>query len=376
MRTIPFVKPWIDEKELQTALQSKFVSSLGQISKQLERDFERIFKVKRALLVGSCTDALEIALMSLNLEADDEVICPSYTFVSTVNSIIKAGGKAVFVDIEPNSLSLDPYKVEKAINPKTKAILLVHYGGIPAQVETIKRICTKNKLKLIEDVAQGFLVKVNDRYLGTFGDMGCFSFHHTKNVTCGEGGLLIIPGDGDLVTNCEEIRSFGTNKESFLQGEVDKYEWQRIGGSYFMTDIQAALLRSQLEKASKIQSERKRVYGTYYRNLKKLKMIQVGVSKHPTNSNFHLFWLICRSRKERDSLLDELDRSGIRASFHFLPLHSSPFVRGNPNKFRISGDMVVTNDVSERILRLPIFPELTNKEINYICSKVSAFYKI
>lgn len=143
-----------------------------------------------------------------------------------------------------------------------------------------------------------------------------------------------------------------------------------------MTDIQAALLRSQLEKASKIQSERKRVYGTYYRNLKKLKMIQVGVSKHPTNSNFHLFWLICRSRKERDSLLDELNRSGIRASFHFLPLHSSPFVRGNPNKFRISGDMVVTNDVSERILRLPIFPELTNKEINYICSKVSAFYKI
>ena len=156
--------------------------------------------------------------MSLNLEADDELICPSYTFVSTVNSIIKAGGKAVFVDIEPNSLSLDPYKVEKAINPKTKAILLVHYGGIPAQVETIKRLCTKNKLKLIAYVAQGFLVKVNDRYLGTCGDMGCFSFHHTKNVTCGEGGLLIIPGDGDLVTNCEEIRSFGTNKESFLQG--------------------------------------------------------------------------------------------------------------------------------------------------------------
>ncbi len=376
MKTIPFVKPWINEKELQSALQSKFVNSLGQASRQLERDFERTLKVKRAMLVGSCTDALEIAFMSLNLKKTDEVICPSFTFVSTVNSIIKAGGKAVFVDIEPNTLGLNPDKVEKSVNKKTKAIVVVHYGGISAQVEKIKKICIRHKLKLIEDAAQGLFIKDNNRYLGTFGDVGCFSFHHTKNVTCGEGGLLVIPSDGDLITSCEEIRSFGTDKESFLRGEVDKYEWQRIGGSYFMTDVQAALLKTQIDKAAKIQSERKRVYGTYYRNLRELEKIQVEVSRHPISSNFHLFWLVCRSKKERDNLLKVLRKGGIQASFHFLPLHDSPFVRRNPNKFRIMGDMAVTDNVSGRILRLPIFPQLKNKEIDYICSKILAFYKI
>ncbi len=295
MKFIPFVKPWIDEKELHETLQPQFVSSLGEPTRQMERFFERKFGVKRALLVGSCTDALEIALMSLELKKGDEVVCPSYTFVSTVSSIVKAGGKAVFVDIEPDSLGLDPVEVEKAINSKTKAVVLVHYGGIPAQVDQIRKICTKKKLKLIEDAAQGLFVKVKNKHLGTFGDFGCYSFHYTKNITCGEGGLLVIPHGRDLVKSSEEIRNFGTNKDSFMRGEVDKYEWQRIGGSYFMTDLQAALLKTQIDKNSMILSERRRVYQSYFQRLKKLERVGVDISVHPTNSNFHLFWLICRS---------------------------------------------------------------------------------
>jgi len=374
MRTIPFVEPWIDKKELQLALKPQLVCSLGKTSKLLERYFEKKLKVKRALLVGSCTQALEIALMSLDLKKDDEVICPSYTFVSTVSSIIRLGGKAVFVDIEPNSLGLDPNQIERAINDKTRVVVVVHYGGLSAQIETIRKICHANNLRLIEDNAQGVFVKTDGKYLGTFGDIGCFSFHYTKNITCGEGGLLIIPNDSTLITSCEEIRSFGTDKEAFLRGKVDKYEWQRIGGSYFMTDIQAALLKSQISKYPKILAERKRVYKFYYHKLQPLKKVGIGLSKHPSNSNYHLFWLICRSQKERDDLMEVLRRNGIQASFHFLPLHMSPFVKKNPDRFRVVGDMRITMSVSEKILRLPIFPELTNEEANYVCSKILTFY--
>jgi dTDP-4-amino-4,6-dideoxygalactose transaminase len=375
MKSIGFVKPWIERTELQQILRAEFIGSLGKISKRLERFFERKFKVKKALLVGSCTDALEISLMSLELKRDDEVICPSYTFVSTVNSIVKVGGKAVFVDIEPNSLGLDPDKVEKAISQRTRAVVLVHYGGIPAQVERIREICVKNRLKLIEDAAQGLFVKVKDQYLGTFGDIGCFSFHHTKNVTCGEGGLLVVTDDSNLSRICEEIRSFGTNKGSFMRGEVDKYEWQRVGGSYFMTELQAALLKTQINKAPRILIERRRVYQVYSQKLKRLKELGIGISLHPSNSNYHLFWLICRSMEERAALLEFLKKNHIQAFFHFLPLHKSPFVKRNPDKFRISGSMEVTDLVSDRILRLPIFPELKNGEVDFICSKILRFYK-
>ncbi len=376
MKSIPFVKPWIEQVELKKILQPQFVGSLGQTSRRLERFFEKRFRAKRALLVGSCTDALEIALMSLELKTDDEVICPSYTFVSTVNSIVKAGGRAVFADIEPSSLGLDPDEVEKAISQRTRAVILVHYGGIPAQVEQIKEICVKNHLKLIEDTAQGLFVKVGGRYLGTFGDIGCFSFHYTKNVTCGEGGLLVVSNDSNLLRICEEIRSFGTDRESFMRGEADKYEWKRVGGSYFMTDLQAALLKTQIDKASKILSERRRIYQTYFQRLQKLEERGIGVSKHPSNSNYHLFWLICRSVEERNALLTFLKKNHIQASFHFLPLHKSPFVKKNPDKFRISGRMTVTDMVSDRILRLPIFPELKSGEVDFICSKILRFYKL
>lgn len=376
MKIIPFVKPWIEKKELQLALQPQFVGSLGKISRQLEQYFERKFKVEKALLVGSCTHALEIALMSLDLKKDDEVICPSYTFVSTVSSIIKAGGKAVFVDIETNSLSLDSNQIESAINDKAKAVVVVHYGGMSAQIEAIRKICHANNLKLIEDNAQGLFVKTKSGYLGTFGDFGCFSFHYTKNVTCGEGGLLIVSNDSTLATRCEEIRSFGTDKEAFLRGEIDKYEWQRIGGSYFMTDIQAALLKSQISKYPKILAERKRVYRFYYHKLQPLKKVGIGLSKHPSNSNYHLFWLLCRSKEERNSLMEVLRKNGIQASFHFLPLHMSPFVKKNPDRFRVVGDLKITKNISEKILRLPIFPQLTNEDVNYICSKILTFYKI
>jgi len=376
MKPIPFVKPWIEQSELQQILRPQFVSSLGETSKQLEKFFERRFKVGKVFLVGSCTHALEIAFMSLDLNEGDEVICPSYTFVSTANSIVKAGGKVVFVDIEPNSLGLDPVKVEKAISEKTKAVVLVHYGGVPAQVEKIRKICVKKQLRLVEDAAQGLFVKVGNQYLGTFGDMGCFSFHYTKNITCGEGGLLVVLNDSSLIKNCEEIRSFGTDRESFMRGEVDKYEWQRIGGSYFMTDLQAALLKTQINKVHKMLQERKRVCQIYYRKLKKLEKIGVGISRHPSNSNYHLFWLVCRSTEERNALLELLKKNHIQASFHFLPLHKSPFVKRNPDKFRVPRAMPITDTVSNRILRLPIFPELTNEEIDFICSKISDFYKI
>ncbi|MBU1071542.1 dTDP-4-amino-4,6-dideoxygalactose transaminase [Patescibacteria group bacterium] len=375
MKNIPLSKPWIGKEEFQSVLNSNNVCSLGKISRKLERYFEHRLGVKRALLVGSCTQALEISLMFLDLKEGDEIICPSYTFVSTVSSIVKAGGKPVFVDIEQNTLGLDPTQVENAINDKTRAVVLVHYGGISAQVQKIKIICIKHKIKLIEDAAQAFLVKNEGQYLGTYGEFGCFSFHHTKNITSGEGGLLVIPNDNKAVGVCEEIRNFGTNKESFLRGNVDKYEWQRLGGSYFMTDIQAALLKSQVNKYPRILAERKRVYKTYWQKLKRLEKKHVKISKHPPNSNLHLFWLICRSKKERDGLLEILQVNGVKASFHFLPIHTSPFVRKNPGKFRITGGLQTTIDISKRILRLPIFPELKISEINFISSIILDFYK-
>lgn len=378
MKRIPFVKPWINKKELFSAVNSVDLNNIGSSgpnSKSLEKYFEKKLKVHRAMLVGSCTQALEISLLSLGLKQDDEVICPSYTFVSTVNSIVKAGAKAVFVDIEPETLGLDPALVEKAITNKTKAIVLVHYGGLSAKVKKIKTICEQYKIKLIEDAAQVLFVKHEHQYLGTFGSLGCFSFHYTKNATSGEGGLLVVPNDDNLINVCEEIKSFGTNRGAFLRGEVEKYEWQRIGGSYFMTEFQAALLKSQMKKYSKILTERKRICRTYSDLLRALEGKQVGVSKHSMNSNFHLFWIICRSRKERCELLQMLNTKGVTATSHFEPLHLSPFVTNNPDKFRIKGDMGTTIMISERILRLPLYPELTNKEIKFICSIILNYYQ-
>lgn len=378
MKIIPFVKPWITKTELINSISKIDINDfggLGKVSSKLEKYFEKRLVVKRALIVGACTHALEISLFALDLKKNDEVVCPSYTFVSTVSSIIKVGAKAVFVDIEEETLGLDPVLVEKAINSKTKAVILVHYGGIPAKVKEIKDICDKHKIILIEDAAQAFLVKENGKYIGTFGSMGCFSFHNTKNVTSGEGGMLVVSeSNKKLIEVCEEIRSFGTNREAFLRKDVDVYEWQRIGGSYFLTDIQSALISSQLKKYNKILSERNRVCEFYVKNLKRLEQYGVRICKHPSNSNYHLFWILCKSKKERKKLLQKLREAGIQASSHFPTLHLSPFVIKNKNRFKISGSLNVSETVSKNILRLPIYPGLTNKNVSYICSVVNDFY--
>jgi len=379
MTNIPFVKPFINKSDLISAINSIDINNfggLGPISSKLEKYFEKTLKVKKALMVGSCTDALEISLYALDLQKNDEIICPGYTFVSPINSIIKAGGKAIFVDIEEKTFGLNPKLVEKAINNKTKAVLLVHYGGIPARVEDIKRICEKYNLKLIEDAAQAFLVKKHNKFVGTFGDIGCFSFHNTKNITSGEGGLLVINRNNKKLINiCEEIRSFGTNKDAFTRGEVNIYEWQRIGGSYFATDIEALLINIQLQKYKKILFHRRRVYKTYLKYLDELKICGVKLCDHPSNSNYHLFWILCRSKEEREILLKILKAKGVCSSSHFPTLHLSPFVRGNKKMFMLGSDLNISTSISEKILRLPIYPQLKENEIKYISLIILDFYK-
>jgi len=377
IKNIPLTKAFFGISEKQSilqALKTKNIGSLGKNTVYLENYFKAKFKAKKCLLVGSGSQALEIAVMALGLHKNDEIICPSFTFVATVNSIVKFGLKARFVDINKKDLGLDPEAIKKAIKPKTKAVMLVHYGGISAQVKKIKKICVDNGLYLIEDAAQVLFSKTKDKkYLGTYGDLSCFSFHQTKNIVCGEGGMLVI-NNNKFSKICEEIRSFGTNREAFFRGEINQYNWQRIGGSYFMTELQAAILKSQIEKSNQIYKKRRFLYKHYFKELRSLIKKGIKISIHSKDSNIHIFWIICKSKKERLSLLNLLNLNNIKASFHFLPLHLSPFVKKNPNKFKITGRLTNSTFIADRILRIPLYPEMSLRQLKKITKLILNFY--
>ena len=330
--------------------------------------------VGTALLTTSCTSALDMSAILLDIQPGDEVIMPSYTFVSTANSFVLRGGVPVFVDIRSDSLNIDESLIEAAISPKTKAIVPVHYSGVACDMDVIMEIANSHKLFVVEDAAQAISATYKGKKLGTVGDLACLSFHATKNVVSGEGGALVV-NNKNLLERAEIIREKGTNRSRFLRGQVDKYTWEDIGSSYLPSDILAALLCAQLERADELLKLRKRVWNYYNETLRH--GVDEGwfefakVPDYEFEHNSHMFYLIARTADERDSLLSYLRQHGVQATFHYVPLHSSP---AGLKYAKTHGEMTVTNDLSARLLRLPLYSGMNGAE-EVVSTKVLDFFR-
>ena len=352
---IPF--NWVDiqgnELEyIKQAISSSHISGDGIFTNKCNSLLEKKMGVKKSLLTTSCTHALEMSAILLDIKPDDEVIVPSFTFVSTVNAFVLRGAKPVFIDIRPDTLNMDETQLEGLITEKTKAIIPVHYAGVACEMDTIMDIANKYKIPVIEDNAHGLFGKYKDRYLGTFGTFATQSFHETKNFSCGEGGALLI-NDENYIERAEIIREKGTNRTKFFRGEVDKYTWVDIGSSYLLSDILAAFLFAQLEQRDKIQSKRKKNWATYYNSLKKwaeANNVRLPFIPEYCEQAYHIFYLLFDSEKLRNRFLAYMQENGITAIFHYIPLHSSDMGK-QFGKF----DCTVTESVSKRIIRLPFY---------------------
>jgi dTDP-4-amino-4,6-dideoxygalactose transaminase len=365
---IPFNKPYLTGNELECmrrSIKSGNITGDGEYTRKCESLLEKSFNARKVLLTNSCTDALEMASLLIGLKPGDEVIVPSYTFVSTVNAFILRGAKPVFIDIREDTLNIDETKVEEKITNRTRAIYPVHYAGVACEMDTIRAIARRYNLFVVEDAAQGVNAKYNSQYLGTIGDLGTYSFHGTKNYTCGEGGAIVINNE-HFVERAEILREKGTNRCKFMRGEIDKYTWVYIGSSYLLSDILAAFLYAQLRALEEIKKKRKQIFGFYHENLKELdEAEQLTLPTIPTNceTNYHLFHILLHSEEIRNSLMHELRNAGIQAVFHYIPLHTSPMGA----KFGYEeGDLPITESVSGRLLRLPFYPNLGKKELEFV----------
>lgn len=371
---IPYNKPFMSGQELtyiKQAVESGKISGDGMFSKKCHAFFEERYGFKKALLTTSCTDALEMAAILLNIEVGDEVIMPSYTFVSTANPFVLRGANIKFVDSLPNHPNMDVSKVEALITSKTKAIICVHYAGMACDMDALMAICEKHKVELIEDAAQAIESTYKGKQLGTFGSMASFSFHETKNIISGEGGLLGI-NDEKYALRAEIIREKGTNRSQFFRGEVDKYGWVDIGSSFLPSEIIAAFLFAQLEMIETIQAKRVAIWERYAANLESLST-KIGLPQIPQHavSNGHIFHVICQSIEDRDALILFLKERGFHAVFHYLSLHTSPFFKANYD----GSDLPFTDFYSERLLRLPLFYELELHEVDAISEAIKAYYQ-
>ena len=369
---VPFYKPYLTGNELkymQDILdQGTDLAGDGVYTKKVHAWFEQRYGVPKVLLTTSGTTALELAVRLLNLKKGDEVIVPSFTFSSTVNAILLAEGvKAVFVDIEPNTLNIDVDKIEEAITPRTKAIMVVHYAGISCDMDKLMSIAKKHNLQVVEDAAQAIESKYKGKYLGTFGDFGCLSFHGTKNITNGEGGALFInKADPVVIEQAEVIREKGTNRSKFLQGLVDKYTWVDIGGSYLPSDLLAAFLYAQLEQVDSITAMRKERYAYYEAKLRPLADAGLfSIPKIPKGQEFnaHIFYVVLSNESARNRVMREVRAKGVSAAFHYIPLHSSPQGQKMGND---PDSLPVTKEMSGRMLRLPLFSQITPEEQDYV----------
>lgn len=376
MNPITFNLPFIVSPEtyLENLKDARKFSGDGPWTKKCHTWFQERLN-SEVLLTTSCTHALEIMAMLIDLKPDDEVIMPSYTFVSTANAFALRGAKIVFVDIRPDTLNIDENLIEAAITNKTKAIMVVHYAGVACEMNKIKKIADKHKLYLLEDAAQAMMSTYDNRSLGTIGHLGTFSFHETKNYHCGEGGLLII-NDASLMRKAEIIREKGTDRSSFFRGEIDKYTWQTLGSSYLPSELNAAYLYPQLELAEHINETRLKVWDTYYNSLKPLAdkgLIELPVCPNNCKHNAHMFYIKVKNLDERTRLISFLKDSGINAIFHYIPLHSSP---AGKMFSRFSGEDIVTRTESERILRLPMYYSLSLEQVHYISTTVTSFWDL
>ena len=347
----------------------------GPFTKKCNEWLENKFESAKVLLTTSCTHATEMAAILADIKEGDEVIAPSYTFVSSVNPFVLRGAKIVFVDINPKTMNIDENSIEKAITSKTKAIVPVHYAGVSCEMDKIMEIAKKYNLVVIEDAAQGVMSEYKGKALGTIGDYGCFSFHETKNYSMGEGGALLIR-DKENIEKAEIIREKGTNRSRFFRGQVDKYTWVDMGSSYLPSELNAAYLFAQLENADLIFNDRMNSWNRYNEGLKILQeknKIELPYIPKDCKHNAHMFYIKCKDLEERTKLIEFLKKNEIYAVFHYIPLHSA---EAGLKFGRFSGEDKYTTKESERLLRLPLYYGLKSEEVGYIISKVKEFYLI
>lgn len=376
---IPFNKPFIAGKELYNIAQAVMVESHlsgdGPFTKRCQKWMEERLGCARALLTHSCTGALEMAAILCDVKPGDEVIMPSFTFVSTANSFVLRSGVPVFVDIKPGTLNIDEQLIESAITPKTKVIVPVHYAGMGCAMDEIMDIARRHALLVVEDAAQALLSNYKNRFLGTIGHLGCISFHETKNIISGEGGALLI-NDESFIERAEIVWEKGTNRKQFFRGEVDKYTWADIGSSFLPSELVGAFLYAQLEHAERIIAARRRTFNQYYQMLRPLEereVIRLPYVENECSCNGHLFYIITGSLEERAELMRYLAENNIWAVFHYVPLHSSP---AGMNYGRVSGSMRITDDLSNRLLRLPVYYEMTEEDVDRVVGMIRRFYGI
>lgn len=360
-------------KNIQKAVENMHICGDGEFTKKCSEYLERTTGTAKCLLTTSCTHALEMAALLCDLKEGDEVILPSYTFVSTADAFVLRGAKAVFVDIRPDTMNIDETLIEDAITEKTKAIFVVHYAGVACEMDTIMEIADRHHLMVVEDAAQAIMCTYKGKPLGTIGDFGCYSFHETKNFSMGEGGALLIRNP-EYIESAEILREKGTDRSKYFRGQVDKYRWMNFGSSYLPSDINAAYLYTQLEMAEQINEVRLARWKQYYELLSPLKeagKIELPIIPEGCVHNGHMFYIKTKDMEERTSLIDFMKANGVLTVFHYVPLHSAPA----GIKFgRFHGEDKYTTRESERLLRLPMFYQLKEEEVDYIAGKVKEFY--
>ena len=372
MYSIPFNRPCLHANELEymaQAVGAGHASGDGPFTQKCHVLLQHSLGVRKALLTTSCTHALEMAAILLDIQPGDEVIIPDFTFVSTINAFVLRGARPVFADIRPDTLNLDETQLERLISPRTKAIVPVHYAGVGCEMDAILEIANRHGIAVVEDNAHGLFGKYKGRYLGSFGCLATQSFHETKNFTCGEGGALLI-NDPQYIERAEIIREKGTNRSRFFRGQVDKYTWVDIGSSYLPSDILAAFLYAQLEARDQIQASRQRIWHYYNDHLQAWAAandVRLPIVPAHCEQPFHMFYLLLPSLEQRQALIEHLKGHGILSVFHYLPLHLSDMGRkfgGQP------GDCPVTEDVSDRLLRLPFYNDLTEADQTSVCAAI------
>lgn len=377
MKPIGFNKPYFTGKEvdyIMDAVAREKISGNGFFTQRCHEVLQNRYGIKKVLLTSSCTDALEMCAMLIDVKEGDEVIIPAYTFVSTANAFVLRGAKIVFADSLKENPNIDPAEIDRLITERTKAIVVVHYAGVACDMDRIMAIASRHKLFVIEDAAQAIESTYHGRALGSIGNLGCLSFHETKNIISGEGGALLI-NDPSFVARAEILWEKGTNRSAFFRGEVDKYNWIDIGSSFLPSEITAAFLYAQLEAINDIQQRRHLLWNIYYENLRELQTIGVGLPQITEfcGHNAHLFYLVCRTAQERGLLLDYLNENGINAIFHYLSLHKSPYYASVYK----GKELTASNRFETNLLRLPLYYELKEDQAYYIVKKIKKkFYEI
>ncbi len=377
MKKIPFNRPFVTGQEyvyLQKAIANGHLSGNGEFTKKCQQWLESNIGCYKSLLTHSCTGALEMAAILADIHPGDEVIMPSYTFVSTANAFVLRGGVPVFVDIRPDTLNIDESKIEEAITSKTKAIVPVHYAGVGVQMDLINEIAHKYNLLVIEDAAQGVMSSYKSKALGSLGHLAAISFHETKNVISGEGGALLI-NHPEFAERAEIIWEKGTNRSQFFRGQVDKYTWVDVGSSYLPSEINAAFLWAQLEAAEEIKERRLAVWQQYHQafaDLEAQNKVRRPIIPADCEHNAHMYYLLLPDLESRTILIDKLKEYDINSVFHYVPLHSSP---AGKKYGKISGDLIYTNELSNRLVRLPLWVQISEYEIEHIITQVHRLLK-